>query len=181
VDDFVLDVFAGEVRSQARNIIWAAQDADSALKSSRPGSTDEVWRHLQTILVSAANLSKMFWGSRGKFETERKPLRDRFEVKPDSPLRDTALRNDFEHFDERLVNHFALGKPQIFIGRNIGSHSAVQVGNHPVSDRFQNYDPQTGEVTFWEHSVSLSEIVEEAQRILRADREAQPSNAFSRS
>ena len=44
------------------------------------------WLALQGIVVSAANVGKLLWGSRGtqgkpgKFEAERKPLRDSLSV-----------------------------------------------------------------------------------------------------
>ncbi|MDQ3889893.1 MAG: hypothetical protein M3312_04990 [Actinomycetota bacterium] len=157
----VLRIFQHEVALQCKFIVSAAHDLNAAMVI---GSTDEVWKHLQIILVASANLSKMFWGSRGKREAARKRLRDSLAVPDDSPLRDANLRNDFEHFDERLESWYQASEHRNYVGRGIGPPSGV--AGAVETDRFQNFDHTTGVVTFWGHSVSVNEVVEEANRIL---------------
>ena len=54
------------------------------------------------MLNAGANISKAFWGSGGKLAVERKPLRDSIGIDDKSPLRAVTMRNNFEHFDERI-------------------------------------------------------------------------------
>jgi hypothetical protein len=131
------------------------------------------WLLLQTIVVSAANLSKLLWGTgRNKDEAERreaerKPLRDSVGVHEDSCLRSRHLRNDFEHFDERIECRFSdPDRRRGFVGRNIG-------GGPGNVEPFGHYNPETGDLTFWMHTVNVCQIVEEAERILpRAEAES---------
>lgn len=160
MDDQVLAVFASEVGMQCQFIIVAAHNLDAALVTH---NRTETWMHLQTMLVASANLSKMFWGSSGKKEAERERLREAFQVKDDSPLRDPDLRNDFEHFDTRLETWFGESEHHNYVGRNIGPPSAIT--GVDTAERFQQFDPDTGVVAFWEHSVSLKDLIVEAARI----------------
>ena len=167
MDTLVLRIFQHEVELQCRFILASVHElnATQVLRGQ-----DDVWRQLQTILVSSANLSKMLWGSgtnkaeRKAKEAERKPLRDSLQIEDGSPLRDRNLRNDFEHFDERVERWFGLSEHRNYMGRNIGPPNMV-VGLE-TGDRFQHFDPTTCVVTFWDRSVSLSEIIAEVQRIL---------------
>ena len=107
----------------------------------------------------------MFWGSSGKLETQRRPLREAFQVDDTSPLRDPDLRNDFEHFDERLESWFDESTRKIMLARNIGDMELTISGID--EKRFHFFNFATGIVTFWEHSVSVPDLVTEALRIQR--------------
>jgi hypothetical protein len=161
MDKFVLRIFQGEVELQCRFVVSAAHGLNAALLN---GSTNDIWRHLQMILIGSANLSKMFWGSQGRLEAQRQPLRDSLQVSNDSPLRDPDLRNDFEHFDERLERWFSEDAHHNYVGRNIGPPTMIQ--GIPTDRWFQHFDPETTKVTFWDHEVTLNDLVQEAARIL---------------
>jgi hypothetical protein len=148
----------------------AGHRLDAAMEA---GDVEGVWDAIQGILIAGANLSKMFWGSRGRRETARAPLRESLGIAASSPLRDTALRNDFEHFDERIEDWCKSSTTLLFIDRNIGPPHALIVPSEYEGDRSRHYDPITGIVTFWQHSVNLPELVAEIARILpRAANEA---------
>jgi hypothetical protein len=161
VDKHVLSIFQFEVEFQCKCVLAAADMVDAQLAA---GNGDGVWFALQSLLIAAANLSKLFWGSGGSREDARLDLRQSVGVEDDSPLRDPKLRNDFEHFDERVEDWFGTSQRHNFMGRNIGPHSAV-VGIDE-KDRFQWYDPSTGVVTFWTRSVALPLLMAEVRRIL---------------
>jgi hypothetical protein len=129
-----------------------------------PWSLDDIWEALQQILVAAANVSKMLWGSEGRYEAERAELRESLDVSYDSPLRDPDLRNDFEHFDQRLESWFESSPTRNYAGRNVGPRDSFP-GFDP-KEVFQHYDPTTGVVSFWDHSVAVASIAEDAERIL---------------
>jgi hypothetical protein len=161
VDALVLSVFQFEVAFQCKTILTAATRLDGALAKS---DTDEIWTQLQIILLASANLSKMFWGSGGKRRALRKDLRDSVQIDDKSPLRDTNLRNDFEHFDERLEDWYSSSTHKNFVGRNIGPPGSFNVPTDPKR-RFQHFDPSSGLVSFWGHSVPIRDLIAEANRI----------------
>jgi hypothetical protein len=127
-----------------------------------------MWFSLQAFLVASANISKLLWGSGGKQEAKRPDLRDRLGVSDASVLRDPDLRNDFEHIDSRLDLWLADPNRGPYVGRNIGPPGMV-MGPDP-SRRFHHFDPETGIVTFWEHSVSVPSILAEVSALLRQAR-----------
>jgi hypothetical protein len=155
-------IFQGEVTQQCRFIVAASKDLDGALGANR---SDDAWRHIQTILVASATASRMLWGSGSnkKAEISRAPLRASLQVDDASPFRDPRLRNDFEHFDERLEEWYAGSSEKLYAGRMIWPHSSF--GGVPEEERFHWYDSKTGTVTFWKHAVSIPELVAEAKRV----------------
>jgi len=162
MDQQVLGILQYEVEFQCKCALTSASLMDQAYAAD---NYDGFWYALQGFLIAAANLSKLFWGSRGNKELERLDLRKSLGVTDDSPLRDPDLRNDFEHFDTRVEEWFAKSKDRNFFGRTIGPHSAV-VGGGPVEERFQWYDPGTGVVTFLKHSVPLPAVKAAIIRIM---------------
>ena len=77
----------------------AADDLDQALLND---DTRRFWCSAQAFLVSCANVSKILWG--GRRPNERAELRSLLDVDADSPLKSRKRRDQFEHFDERIVD-----------------------------------------------------------------------------
>lgn len=136
--------------------------------------TTETWLAIQGILVSAANISKLLWGSGRKDDEKviarraaRQPLRDLLQIDETSPLASKALRNDFEHFDER-IEEWLRGNPGAHLGRNIvhEPEGTKFFGDEEPGQRFGHFDPVTGVVSFWLNEVPLRELVAEVTRIL---------------
>jgi hypothetical protein len=118
---------------------------------------------VQNLLNAAANISKACWGAGGKLATQRQPLRDSIGVTDASPLCDMSMRNNYEHFDERLdrwwresANHnsmdFSIGGPRV-------------IGLDPI-EMFRHFDPVTTELGFWGETFNVQALVNEVQRIL---------------
>ena len=64
--------------------------------------TQGVFYAIQTLLSAAANISKALWGEGGRLAASRKVLRDRINIYDTSALKSVTMRNNFDHFDERL-------------------------------------------------------------------------------
>jgi hypothetical protein len=105
----------------------------------------------------------LLWGSGGNKEAEREDLRASLGISDTSALRDPDLRNDFEHFDSRLEDWLTESQGDSFVGRNVGPVTMFP-GLDP-SKRFHHFDPETGIVTFWQHSVSLPAILAEVRTL----------------
>jgi hypothetical protein len=155
VELLVLRVFQMEIALQCKIVVAA----DRRLESTGLVDSSVVWGELQTILVASANISKMLWGGKSRLE-----LRRDLGVTEDSPLRDRELRNDFEHFDERLESWYRMSEHGTYVGRNIGPFGSIP--RLPDVERFQHYNSETGIVSFFAHAVSIPDLVREAARIL---------------
>lgn len=169
--------FLFEIEMQCQFVLFgaeqlAAAEAESEKEWKNPEqrfaalqSVPRTWFALQNILVSAANISKLIWGS-GRQDADRPELRDLLGIDKSSCLYSPDLRNDFEHFDERLERWAAEAQEKgrfMLMSRNIGPFPGMA-----EDDRFGHYEPRTGEVTFWRNLESIPEIVAEVQRLLPA-------------
>lgn len=95
-------IFCMEIASQCAMAELAGAQLNEALKNGAPETP--IWAAIQSILIAAASISKVFWGSGATAEQieKRASLRELAEVTDQSPLRSRHVRNSFEHFDERI-------------------------------------------------------------------------------
>ncbi len=153
MDIFKLRVFQQQVYLQCQFIMQSAQ-----LLSD----TDQTWFALQSLLNAAGNVSKALWGQGGKFSDQRRPLRESIGVDDSSPLKIVGMRNDWEHFDERIDEWWEVSENHNYIDRNIG---IGDVGAKPI-DTFRNWNPGRQELVFWGKAVNIRAIIEEVERIM---------------
>jgi hypothetical protein len=133
VDDkekFIQTVFLHEVIHQCE----FALAAYTAIQASQDNRTR--FYHIQAFLVSSANVSKLLFpidvrGTKSFKEECRKrgaDLRGTLNIADNDPILGRHdLRNDFEHFDERL--HVWAAKP----GPNIYIDTITSIGGAPLS------------------------------------------------
>lgn len=62
----------------------------------------ELLNELQNFILQAAAISRYFWPVKKSHDWRGIDLRKRLNVSHESPLRSRELRNELEHFDERL-------------------------------------------------------------------------------
>lgn len=158
LDPFVESVLASEIQDQCIFALMAHNELARADHDPR-SPTEHTWYALQNFLVAAANISKLLWGTKAVIEKRRAALRDKLGIDDTFAIKDRDLRNDFEHFDERVEKKCS--QTHIFVGRIIGPPWTVNVG--PKDDHFQWYDPETGRVSFWTHSVCVPTLLREIQ------------------
>jgi hypothetical protein len=167
----LLEILALELATQCDLILIGAEQLESAIAKQADfvgHPTSYMWAGLQSILVSAANASKILWGSgqaRKKVAERRKPLRELVGIDDSSVLNSTDLRNDFEHFDERIERRFGADVGGAFIGRNIGGPVAIFSMSGKPADLFGHYDPTTGIVQFWDNSVHIPKLIDAAREL----------------
>src|SRR5690606_41542207 len=105
----------------------------------------EVWASIQSILVAAANVSKILWLAKAS-ATRGEHLRKLLDVPDDSFLQHRTIRNHFEHYDERVEEWF---KKSASVAYTDSSIDAMEPG--PWSFRpfvHRRYDPVTQELHF---------------------------------
>ena len=166
MDVFVLTIFLMEIRLQCGFVGRGLDQVSDGLGS---GSTNQTWFGLQAALVAFANLSKLLWGATPEIAEHRKSLRDLLNVQNDSPLRSPGVRNDFEHFDERIERWAKTTDFKMYFGRNIGPDDWVvsYPEGAPPDRQFGHFNPASMIVTFWNRSVDLKRLSAESARIDR--------------
>jgi len=126
----------------------------------------QLWIAIQNLLTAAANLSKALWGQGGKLAVEREPLRRSLGVLDESPLRDVAMRNHFEHFDERLDRWWATSKSRNYMDLTMLQPGVGVMGLLDDQDMFRVLDPAQSEVVFWGERFNLRAITQAAHELL---------------
>lgn len=155
----LLRVFQHQVALQCKFLLMAAEEV------SLGGNVERVFYAVQNLLNAGANISKAFWGPGGGLALQRKPLRDSIGIADNSPLREVTMRNNFEHFDERLDRWWAESVSHNRADMIIGPKDRVFVGLEPI-DEFRIFDPQTTNLSFWGQEFNLHALVNEARAIL---------------
>jgi hypothetical protein len=165
---FLLRIFQLQVADQCRVVITSAAQINSSVAAR---DSDQLWVACQAFVVGAGNLSKALWGSGGKLHEERRPLRESLSVTDDSPLQKVDMRNNFEHYDERIDRWYRESSSRNHLDRMIGPRNMV-AGLADI-DRFRVFDTSTNSILFWGDSFDLQPIATEVARIFPiAEREA---------
>jgi hypothetical protein len=159
MDIVLLRVFQGQVLLQCQFVLLAAEDLNQAMAKR---NVRHVFYALQNLLNAAANVAKALWGSKGT-SAGRKPLRDSIGIGDDSPLRQVAMRNHFEHIDERLERWWQESERHFYVDLNLGMGSVAGVARQ---DTFRNFDPRTTNLTFWGDDFNVQNIIDEVLKIL---------------
>jgi len=152
--------------------LWKRQRAVAKKRQPVREPTVAAWFAIQSILVSASNISKLLWGSpshrraQADIEADRQALRLSLRATKKSPLRSRAVRNGFEHIDEELERLGKPGAPKVYVSRNIGRVRAIKVAQASAREWYGHYDPETGRVTFLgRRSASIPRLIGEVERI----------------
>ena len=116
---------------------------------------DKTWNYLQSFLMTAAIISKIFLAARDGASKEYSQrgidLRNLLEVSDKSALNNRDLRNHLEHYDERLHDWAKNSKIGGLVTRNLSSVN----NDDPYAD-MANFDMQKYIVSFWgKHSRSF--------------------------
>lgn len=87
--------------------LQAALEAGSSAEPSTrewQAASETILSSIQNIALQGAALSRYFWPARERepHASRARRLREGLQVRDDSPLRNRELRNQMEHFDERL-------------------------------------------------------------------------------
>jgi hypothetical protein len=134
-------VFLGEIVLQSK----IARRAAERLEATQHNFDNvEVWCSIQSILVTAGNVSKILWPSNKKYKMRGERLRQMLKVQDDNILSDRKFRNHFEHYDSRIEDWFSKQSQGVYIdlamnpsfpGRNLNSHRGYNSFNNTLEFR----------------------------------------------
>jgi len=152
-------VFIGEIVLQSKIAELAAKRL-SAIKDNF--DQVEVWSSIQSILVAAGNVSKIFWPQK-EYEVRGKRLRELLKVDDNNILSDRSLRNHFEHYDDRIEKWFEGESSAVYSDLAVDPFKSIW-GNVPTNHH-RAYDPLTQTLTFRGESFDLAAVLKELKEI----------------
>lgn len=174
MDERLLGQMRSEVQRQARLALLAATDIETYLRppehvraSLAPQElTDRFWYAVQSFLTAAAMVSKLLWGVNATKSAARSALRADLGVSDGSVLKDRALRNTFEHFDERLEQFFDEHDDPA-VDTHVGGFAGISF--RPQHSLLRGFDPEAFSATYQGTTYALRPILDELRGL------AQPS------
>ena len=149
----------GEIGFQCR---LAERAANQLEKASGP---IETWGSIQSLLVAAANVSKILWPKGEAYRGRAEQLQELLGVDEHKLLPALGLRNHFEHYDERIERYFDGSNSAVYMDLAIDSLEPTP-GALP---RFyhRHYNPSSQTVSFRDDPpVDLREVVAALMEIL---------------
>lgn len=163
MDDFVTGIFLDEIKQQCKFAFIALSDIDSALKIH---DNYRFWYSLHSFLTTSGNISKILWPIEKKYDQRGLKLRQLLNISETSLLQQRALRNHFEHFDERLEAWANISVNKIIIDMNISSGPiSKNVRGFSLESYLRNFDTTNFEVTFTSETYKILPLVEEIKNI----------------
>ena len=143
-------VFICEIVTQSK---FAEKAADQLAKASDP---IEVWGAIQSILVAAANVSKILWPAKS-YKARGKQLRELLSVDDRNLLSDRTFRNHFEHYDERIEDWFDNNNSAIYMDSRIDPFEPTPWSLPQVFHR--SYNPTSQTLSFRDESIDLKAVL----------------------
>jgi hypothetical protein len=159
-------LFLHEIIFQCKTILTTFDLLSNALKQNI-WDNNLIWGILSLILTSTSNISKIFWPSTTtniKYKERGEHLRDLLQVDNESSLHNRYLRNDFEHYDERLHDWYEKSSTKSFSSRNINITMVAEIPDGYVD--MGNFDTHSNTVTFWNVRYELDLIKSDIENLL---------------
>ena len=123
----------------------------------------ETWSAIQSILVAAANVSKILGPQRKTCEARGKILRMLLNVDDRNLLSDRKIRNHFEHYDERIEKWFEKNCSAVYVDTRIDPFESIW--GHNPANLHRGYNPMTKTLSFRGESVDLAAILKALEEI----------------
>jgi hypothetical protein len=165
-------VYLNELQRQCQFALIALSQLSHALNSldgmdAPPGKVPNpeywmlrIWSAAQSFLGSVANASKLLFPPDKKplAKTRGEELRALLGINNDSLLADRTLRNDFEHFDERLDTWGKTNGFHEVIDGNIGMESPGAIGGANLNAFvLRDLDSSASTIRFQNHRLAIQD------------------------
>lgn len=147
-------VFLAEIVLQSK---IAERAADRLPKSPSGFDQIEVWCSIQSILVSAGNVSKILWPSNSR-KVRGEQLRRLLDIDENNILANRKFRNHFEHYDERIETWFKESKSNVYRDLSLSPFKPSWRGSLPENSH-RAFDQVKRIVTFRGETLDLNEIL----------------------
>jgi hypothetical protein len=163
---FYIQAMLFNTRSALASIGEAEQIINALSKGKSPeavpdADSDALLNNLQNVVIHGAALSRYFWPARNGHERRAELLKDALQVTENSPLKSRDLRNQIEHFDEKLDTYVS--------GDIVGNVFPAYVGRLPVENvtthMFRAYYSDVGIFEMLGKHYEMSPLASEISRI----------------
>lgn len=160
MEKMVFRIFQNEIQKQCEYAINSAMYMNDSLNDlQKEHSGEQLWYFAQNFLTSTANVSKLLWGSKEEIKGSRKPLRDSLQISDQSLVKSRAMRNHFEHYDERIESWASSSQRRNYVDSNIGPRNMI--GGIDPSDFLRNFDTDLMAITFKGDTYEIQPIIDE--------------------
>jgi hypothetical protein len=124
----------------------------------------ELWYSAQAMMTAVANVHKALWGNGKGDVATREPVRLALAIDTDSAISLEArkMRNNFDHYEDR-IRTWAESREGLML-EGVGPRPLID--GHTQMALWRSYDPATDTLSFWDSSLSLTAIEQEAQRLI---------------
>ena len=117
----------------------------------------ETWGSIQSILVAAGNVSKILWPN-AKYKVRGEKLRQLLEVENNNPLSSRNFRNHFEHYDERIEDHFQYNARGVYIDLAMNPSLPNGIFDDLPPNVHRGYNSFNNTLLFRDETLDLNEV-----------------------
>jgi hypothetical protein len=158
-------IFESEVLQQWAFTLRSVMMMNDALQRA---DLEAFWFAMDATLGALANISKVFFPPRTRSQAKRRgrQMREAFGVQDDSLLKERALRDAFEHFDERIDGWFQHNRDRAFADRIVAPPGEIVIGQMGPADFMRHFDPTTNVVSVLGDSLELQALVQEVETLV---------------
>lgn len=153
MDEFIEGIYLHEFATQCEYAVGSVQRMNQVLQ--RQGSPSDFFREASNFLQHSSAASRLLWppGSGNRREKKRakkrgEHLRAKIEIDDSEALKNRALRNHFEHFDERLDDWAETSPHKNIVDNMIGPRNAIAGDSVKDQDFMRLFDPTTKMLIF---------------------------------
>jgi hypothetical protein len=160
----VVVLYVLSIEYSARAAVSAFMQYSSEIENS--GNDGDAVSYVHEALTHCAALSRFFWPTRPKPLAAARALKLRtlFKIDDDSPLKNRALRNALEHFDERLDDFMVENDIGYFLPQAmLGSHELLDNNTNKI---FKMVDPLTEKMVILNNIFEFAPLAREASAVL---------------
>ena len=163
MDDFLSKIYLGQAKQECERCFYSINMMNQILEKN---TEDDFFQYALDLIHHAAAVSRIFWppGGRNKASTKRahkrgQSLRDLIQLKNGHPVQNRALRDHFEHFDERLDEWAESSVNRCIVGKLFGPRSSIGGDSIKDSDIINHYDPETKRFGFRGEYFDIQQLV----------------------
>lgn len=125
----------------------------------------ETWCSIQTILVTAGNISKILWPTKKEYKMRGESLRQLLRVEKNNPLSNRRFRNHFEHYDERIEEYFKGVSGGVYDDLAMNPHLTSGIFGDTPRYTNRGYNSFNNTVVFRNEILDLNELFEALENI----------------
>jgi hypothetical protein len=157
-------IYLTQIRDECERCIYAVHQMNDINLRGKPGN---FFYAVFDLVHHSAAVSRYLWppsgsGKKGMRATARgKFLRDLLGLAEGHPIEDRALRNHFEHIDERLDDWAETSICRNMVRYHVGTGPGGGIGGNAItsSDMFHHWDPEHQTLGFRGEHFDIQKIV----------------------